>query len=79
MSFPADTATFLLSLIALAVVGVIGALTKKAFTDLTDGVKNLGAKIDTVQLTIAGQNTAIALLAHRVEQLEKQLPWNHQS
>lgn len=77
MPIPQDTATFLLSIFALLLVSVVGYLTKRAFTDLTEGVRGLGGKIDTVQATIAGQNTLIAVLTHRVEQLEKQLPWVH--
>ena len=78
MSLPPEVVAFLVGLIVLFFTGVFGFLVKKAFNDLAEGVKNLGQKIDTLQLTVAGQNTAIALLnaAHseltrRVVELER--------
>ena len=69
--------------IALYVVGslVVGAclllvyLLKRWFTGLEEGTREVSAKVGAVQTTLANQNTVLAVLGHRVDQLEHTLPW----
>lgn len=77
MNFPADSMTLVVGLVLLAGISVTGFLARKAFGDLTDGLKEIrtemGAKLDTLAASLHSNNTEVAVLRTRVDRLESEL------
>ena len=81
---PTDTVSLVLSTLVLGGLSAFGFLVRRAFSDLTEGMKELRiealassaatvAKIDTLAASLHSNNTEVAVLRARVDRLESEL------
>lgn len=70
MNFSPDSITLIVGLVLLAGTSVFGFLVRKAFGDLTEGLKEVSTKLDALNSSLHLSSTEIAVLRTRVDRME---------
>ena len=72
MPFAPDSISLLLGIVLLGGLSTFGFLARKAFGDLTDGLKMANAKLDGLAVALQTASVEVAVMRMRLEHLENE-------
>lgn len=72
MNYSPDSTTLIVGLVLMAGISISGFLARKAFSDLTEGLKDVSQKLDLLTASLHANNVEVAVLRSRVDRLESE-------